>query len=257
MRVTGWADRWEARVGADTIGTMSAVGRPDERCVLMFEDCREDAYGPLVAQAATELDRDLYTGVDDRDEAGRRRLAESGFVVDRHEHHYRIPTDPARHGLTDVAPPDGVDLVSAAHADLDQLRTLDDALRQDIPGTDGWHWDPDGFRAETFSPAFDPATYLVAVERGTGSYLGLVRVWMNPTGPRLGCLGVLPAFRRTRVTRALVGAVAAALHDRGHPEVATEISADNRAATALLTRRDAVRVGGRYEMVRRRPADHR
>jgi len=256
--VTGSADRWQARVGARTIGTLHAVTRPDRRCFVIFDDCRDDAYGPLLAAASAELDRDLYTTVDEDDRPALRRLTGLGFTIHRHEHNYRIVTDPARYGLTDVPLPSGVDLISAADADLDRLRELDDALRQDIPGTDGWRWDPEGFREQTLGGSdFDPALYVVAVDRGTGAYVGLLRVWMTRAGPRLGCLGVLPAFRRTRVTGALVAAVATTtLHDRGHREVVTVISADNRAANALLDRRAAVRSGGTYELVRPQPGSN-
>jgi ribosomal protein S18 acetylase RimI-like enzyme len=251
--VTGSTDRWLALAAASTIGELRALTRPDGRCFLVFVDCRDDAYGPLVTEAAAELRRDLYTVVDENDEPGRQRLIDLGFAVHRHEHEFRLATDPSQYGLDhDVASPPGCLLASAAEADLDRLRTLDEALRQDIPGTDGWRWTPEGFREQTFGgDDFDPATYLVAVESRTGAYVGLIRVWMNVTGPRLGCLGVLPAFRRTRVTRALVAAAATVLHDRGHRYVVTEISADNRSALALLTGRGAIRTGGAYELVRR------
>jgi GNAT superfamily N-acetyltransferase len=253
VEVTGSAGRWLATEGRTKIGVLHAVLRPDRRCFLEFEDCDDEAYDPLVAAAAAEHDGDLYATLEESDEPGLRRLYGLGFTVHRHEHLFRIATDPWSHGLRVVAPPDGVALVSAVDADLDRLRALDDALRQDIPGADGWRWTPDAFRRQTLGGSdFDPATYLVAVDRRTGSYVGLVRVWMNPTGPRLGCLGVLPAFRRTRVTAALVAAVATVLHDRGHPAVVTEISADNHAALALLAGRPATRTGGSYELVRRR-----
>lgn len=249
--ITGSTDHWQAVAAASTIGELRALTRPDGRCFLVFVDCRDDAYGALVAVAAAELRRDLYAVVDEDDERARQRLTDLGFAVHRHEHVFRIATDPSRYGLNHATPPTGFSLISAAEVDLERLRALDEALRQDIPGTDGWRWTLDGFREQTFGSDFDPATYLVAVEQRTGAYVGLIRVWMNPTGPRLGCLGVLPAFRRTRVTRILVGAAAKVLHDRGHPHVVTEISADNRPALALLTSRDAIRIGGTYELVRR------
>lgn len=252
IQVTGSTERWRAVDGGAGVGVLRAVVRPDRRCFLIFDDCRDDAYGPLLAAAEAELDRDLHTIVDESDEPALRRFAGLGFTVQRHEHDYRIATDPARYGLTRVTPSPDVDIISAADADLDRLRTLDDTLRQDIPGSAGWRWDPDGFRDETLGSDFDPATYLVAVDRRTGSYVGLVRVWMRPTGHRLGCLAVLPAFRRTRVTPALVAPVARTLHDRGIREVVTEISAENRAANALLARRGAVRTGGSYELIRPR-----
>lgn len=220
--------------------------RPDQRCAVQFRDCHPDTYAPLLAAAAAELDRDLFT---EADPPGLPRLAGLGFTVWRREHHYRIPTGP-------VAPafqtPSDVDLTSAGQADLDRLRLLDDSLRQEIPGSDGWRWSPEEFREETFSTGFDPATYLVAVERGTGGYVGLLRVWMRPAGPRLGCVGVLPAFRRTRVTAALLSAVFRVLVERGHPEVRTEIDATNRPANALAARAGAIHTADSYALVRPR-----
>jgi len=250
IEAPGSAGRWQATAGGDPVGELRAVLRPDRRCFVFFAGCRDDAYRPLLGAAQAALGRDLYTVVEEDDRPARQRFAALGFTECRHERVFRVPIEPRplRRG---VALPPGVELVSAADADLDRLRELDDALRQDIPGSSGWRWDADGFRAETLCPELDPASYLVAVEVRTGRYLGLLRVWMNRAGPRLGCLGVLPAYRRTRITAALVAAVAAALHHRGHGEVVTEISADNHAANALLARRSAVRVGGSYELVNR------
>lgn len=253
VQVTGSTDRWEARVGEESAGTLRAVVRPDDRCFLFFGDCGRPAFGPLLAAATTALDRDLYTVVDDSDEAGLRTLAELGFVVQQREVRYRIPTDPAQYGLGDAASAPGIDLISAADADIPRLQALDEALRQDIPGTDGWRWQSEDFHDETFAdPAFDPATYLVAVDRSSGAYVGLLRIWMNPTGPRLGCLGVLPAYRRTRVTRALVARLAHVLHGRGEAEVVTEIATTNRAAQALVARREPSRIGSASQLVLRR-----
>jgi hypothetical protein len=57
----------------------------------------------------------------------------------------------------------------AAEADVDRLRELDDALRQDVPGAAGWRNDPQEFGRQTFgNPEFDPATYLLSVEEDTG-----------------------------------------------------------------------------------------
>jgi ribosomal protein S18 acetylase RimI-like enzyme len=234
-------DRWLAYRGAAPVGELRTLVRPDRRCLLLFGDCEEAAYAPLVTAAASL--GQLCVSVDDTDGTALRRFTALGFVIDRHEHNYRIP----------VAAPvpatraDGVDLVSAADADLDRLRLLDDAVRQDIPGADGWRWDPEGFRAQTFGEDFDPATYLVAVHRDTGEYVGLIRVWMGRQ-PRLGCVAVLRRYRRTRVAAALLAAVAGELRARGIDDVITEVAAENRASNALIARSGAVRVGGTYEL---------
>ena len=168
-----------------------------------------------------------------------------GFVVNRRESHYLVRTDAVRA----AAVPEGVRLVTADEVDLDRLRLLDDALRQDVPGTDGWRWDEEGFRGQ-FGGAYDPATYVVAVAEG-GEYVGLVRIWHNPAGPRLGMIGVLPRYRRRGLGRALLASAFAALRERGLAEVSTEIDDENEASKALLLPLGARRVGGSVELVRR------
>ncbi|MGH3679071.1 MAG: GNAT family N-acetyltransferase [Natronosporangium sp.] len=250
LTVTGGVDRWEAvRAGDQPAGVLRAWVRPDQRCQVWFRDCHPDAYGPLVSAAVAELDRDLFTEADEPSLPG---LVGLGFTVWRREHRYRIPTGAV--ARPNLPAPSDVDLVSAGQADLDRLRRLDDALRQEIPGSDGWRWSPEEFREETFSTGFDPATYRVAVERGTGGYVGLLRVWLRPEGPRLGCIGVLPAFRRTRVTAALLGTVFRVLVERGHPAIRAEIDAANRPANALAARAGAVHTADAYTLVLPRSA---
>lgn len=77
---------------------------------------------------------------------------------------------------------------------------------------------------------------------------------MRLEGPRLGCIGVLPAFRRTRVTAALLGTVFRVLVERGHPEVRAEIDAANRPAIALAARAGAVHTADAYTLVLPRSA---
>lgn len=249
--VAGGGDRWEARDGPEPIGVLRAVTRPDHRTILSFQGCRDDAYAPLLVRAVAELERPrLYTSVAERDEAGLRRLGDLGFVVSRRDHHYRVPVDPARFRLPDSPLPPGIVLISAAEADLDRLRLLDDALRNDTPGADGWRWSPSEFREETFSDGFHPATYQVAVEDRTGAYVGLARLWMKSAGPRFGFVGVLPPWRRARVTYALLSTVFREVGRQGHREVAGEVDATNRASNAIATRAGAIRIGGSYELVR-------
>jgi hypothetical protein len=149
-----------------------------------------------VTALADEVAHDLYVTVDEAAAEQRELFERLGFVVNRRESEYLIPTDPEVTGLQGAALPAGYDVVRADGVEKDRLRLLDDALRQDVPATDGWRWDPAGFQAETFeSPFFDPSTYLIAVERESGD-AGLVRVWNNPTRPQLGLIAVLPRHRR-------------------------------------------------------------
>jgi ribosomal protein S18 acetylase RimI-like enzyme len=243
---------WRALVGDEEIGAVKALVRPDERCFLRFDSCRAEAYEPLVATVADELRRDLYVVVDEADEEGRALYERLGFVVNRRDSKYLIATDPEITGLRGVDVASGFVFLSAARAAEDRLRVLDDALRQDVPGTNGWRWDEAGFREETFdSPSFDPTTYLIAVEETAGEYVGLVRVWDNPRGPRLGMIAVLPSYRRRGLATALLARAFAALHSRGKTHVSTEADETNVASTSLLESLGARRTGGSIELVRR------
>ena len=188
-------------------------------------------------------DDDVYVTVAESDVS---RYEGVGFVVSRREDEYLVPT-----GHYAVAPPPGFAFRRADEVDEERLRRLDDALRQDVPGTDGWRWDAAGFRAETFeSPAFDPATYLVAVD-ARDDYVGLARVWVNRPTPRLGMIGVLAPYRRRGLAKALLEAVFSELHRRGAVEVSTEVDETNVASQALLAGFGARRIAGHVELIRR------
>lgn len=244
---------WRASAGEEVAGDVSAWLRPDGRCEVFFDAWRTDSYGPLIDAVARDLGRDLHVTLDDGEIEALEACAAAGFAEHRRESYYRIPTDPAVTGLAEARLPGGLDSISAAAADVDRLRLLDDALRQDVPGSDGWRWEPDDFREETFSPAFDPATYLVAVERAGGEYAGLARVWLNRGGPRLGLVAVLARFRRRGVARALLGQAFGVLSARGMPSVSCEVDDTNVACRTLVTALGARRYGGSVELIRRVP----
>jgi ribosomal protein S18 acetylase RimI-like enzyme len=217
--------------------------RPDGRCFLRRPDAVPDS-----------ADRDLYVTVDEADADARSICKRLGFVVDRRESIYTVSTDPILTGLRDVECPNGFLCVSADRVDQDRLRVLDDALRQDVPGTDGWRWGPDAFREETFSADFDPETYLVAVEQASGEYVAIGRVWNNASGPRLGLIAVLPPYRRRGLARALLARTFEVLHERGQTDVSTEVDDENVASTSLIRSLGARRTGGSVEYVRRAEA---
>jgi ribosomal protein S18 acetylase RimI-like enzyme len=226
--------------------------RPDRRWFLSVDAWTPAAFSALVAAVADDLRHDLYTLIDEDDEAGLRDWSTAGFAVLRREHNYLVPTATDRTQLTGAILPAGMSLVSADAVDEDGLRLLDETLRQDVPGANGWVNDPQEFREYTFDERhFDPATYLVAVDGVNRAFAGLVRVWNNPGHPRLGLIGVAPGYRRRGLAKALLAAVFAALCERGVGEVAAEADATNTASNALLGRFGARRVGGSIELVRR------
>jgi GNAT superfamily N-acetyltransferase len=241
---------WRALDGDVVAGEVSARLRPDNRCFLYFDTWRADACPPLADAVARDLGRDLYVTLEDAEYDALDACAEAGFAVHRRESYYRIPIDPAVTGLAGAVLPAGLGVLSAAGADVARLRLLDDALRQDVPGCEGWRWDAEEFRAETFSSFFDPATYLVTVDRANGEYAGLVRIWRNRAGPRLGLIAVLARYRRRGVAKALLGQAFAVLAARGDASVVGEVDDTNVASVSLLTGLGARRYGGNVELIR-------
>jgi ribosomal protein S18 acetylase RimI-like enzyme len=243
---------WRAFAGEEKVGVVKALLRPDERCFVFFDSCRAEAYEPLLAAVRRELGCDLYVTVDEADDEGRALYERLGFVVNRRESEYLIPTAPQVTGLGGVEGPRGFVLIGANQVAEDRLRVLDDTLRQDVPGTDGWRWDEAGFREETFaSPSFDPTTYLIAIEKTSGDYAGLVRVWNNFMGPRLGLIAVVPRYRRRGLAKALLARAFGVLHERGQTQVSAEVDDTNVASTSLLEALGARRTGGSIELIKR------
>lgn len=186
---------------------------------------------------------DLYATVDDNDVAA---YAKRGFVIHRRESHYLVPTGT----VGQVEPPAGVELVTADRVAEDRLRELDDELRQDVPGSEGWSWDAVDFRAEMAGPDYDAMVYIVAVHGM--NYVGIARIWMRHPVPRLGFVGVSRPYRRRGVALALLSRVFGVLASRGIPQVTTEIDETNTASRRLLEGLGAQKVGGSVELVLRR-----
>jgi hypothetical protein len=197
---------WHALDDDEVAGRAYALHRPDRRVFVSIDTWRDDVFAALAGALIADLRRDLYTRVDEADAAELTRWASFGFHVHRREDDYLLPTAPEATGLGAAAFPPGFSAVSADAADEDPLRTLDEVLRGDVAGSDGWVNDPQQFHDQTFDPRyFDPATYLVATD-GAGRYAGLVRVWSAPRRARLGLIGVVPAYRRRGLARALLAA---------------------------------------------------
>lgn len=240
---------WRALDGDTVAGEVCVRRRPDGRHRVFFDAWRFDAYRPLADAVARDLRRDLYATLDDCEFDALDACALAGFTEHRRESCYQIPVDPAVTGLGHAAPPAGLSLLSATDADIDRLRRLEDDLRQDVPGTDGWCWDPEGFREETFGRGFDPETYLVAVAPDH-QYVALARVWKNRV-PRLGLVAVRAPYRRRGIARALLGRAFGVLHERGASAAVADADDGNTASVTLLTSLGARRTGGSVELIRR------
>jgi len=214
------------------IGTATAWVRPDGRCFVSFTgDAREPLLDAIVKRVGTVTLHATAPASDDEQLARYQRL---GFAIERRERVYAIDVARACHVLSRASTPDGVTFVSPEEADLDRLRVLDDTLRGDVPGTDGWKWTAEQFRDETFGSQYDPDLYAVAVDAATGDYVGIARVWNNPSRPRLGMIGVVRSHRRRGLARASMARVLAVLATRGTPEITTEVDVTNEASSSLM-----------------------
>jgi ribosomal protein S18 acetylase RimI-like enzyme len=243
---------WRALDDGQEVGFAHAMPRPDRRWFVWLDAWRTDAYAELLAAIGDDIGQDLYITADESDDEQLDRCHLLGFAVSRREHEYLVPTGPAVNGLHDARLPAGLRAVSAADAEVDALRALDDLLRQDVPGTDGWVNDPAEFQAYTFAAQhFDDRTYLVAVDEAASRYAGLVRVWNERSRWRLGLIGVAAAYRRRGVARALLAAAFRPLHDQGISEVAAEVDVTNAAGVSLMRSLGARRTGGSVELLRR------
>lgn len=215
---------------------VKAYVRPDGRRFIWDPD----------PESLAEISTDVYCTVEASEIESYSAL---GFNVHRREATYLVPTRSAR-----AEAAEGIVFVQADEVDETTLRLLDNELRQDVPGTDGWEWTEAGFREETYEAAdFDPKTYLVAVDCDTGEYVGIVRVWMKQPTPRLGFIGVRRGARRRGIARALLAEVFARLEERGIDDVSTEIDETNTVSRALLEGFGARRTGTSVELIRRQP----
>jgi GNAT superfamily N-acetyltransferase len=240
---------WRAFNGPEMVGAVTAFLRPDDRWFVTFDVRQEESYQPLLGAVAANTGSDLYVAVDETDEHALETFTGLGFTVNRRESNVLIPTDPQITGLHAADEPEGIVIISAVDAYEDQLRLLDDALRQDVPGTAGWKWDPGDFHDETFGSDFDPAAYLIAVDKESGEYLGLVRVWDGPGRPRLGLIAVLRPYRRRGLASVLLARAFRAVHERGKTEVTAEVDDTNTPIRSLLMRLGARRIAGTVELV--------
>lgn len=240
---------WLAVNAGNELGRVTALRRPDDKWFVACDTWLDGAHEALIATAAADLARDLYATVDLCDDRALGRYAASGFVEARREDEVVLDVAEARQALAAAELPGGYRIVSAADVDTDRLRQLDDELRRDVPGCDGWVNHPQEFREYTFAPHFDRTTYLVAL-REDGEATGLVRIWAGRPPRRLGLIGVVRAHRRRGLARALLRAAFDAV---GDDSIAAEVDTDNVASRALLNSLGAHRTGGTIEL--RRPAN--
>lgn len=242
---------WNLVRAGETTASAYATCRPDGRWYVSIDTWDGDAYAPLLSAMTEDLRHDLYTNVRGDDEAELDRWRRLGFEVERREIELQIPVDPVVTGLADVVVPPGIALVPADAVAEDALRELDDQLRAEVPGCDGWRSDPQEFRDRTFDERlFDPLTYLVAIDDWRQEFAGLVRVWTRGAHSRLGLVAVTSHYRRQGLARALLAAAFAPLHERGVAFVTAEVDATNAVSLHLVHSIGAVHTGATLVLLR-------
>lgn len=165
-----------------------AVRRPDDRWALQLPD-DPTTWAQVVRSRPAQVTRVIINRPEPQPSEEQQALRAAGFRPARTEQQWRVPlAAPVGAGARWI--PTTHELRSVTGCDLTRVVELDDAIRQQIPGCEGWHGTVDDLRESLADDEFDPDLYLVAVHRRSGSYDGLVRVWSRPDRPRVGCLGV-------------------------------------------------------------------
>lgn len=235
---------WRAVDGGQIVGAGRVLRHPDDRRFAYVRGHHDGVRAALLAEIAAAVDGELHVMAEEDSEVVRAATG-LGFVVRRREDIHRIPVRQQAGAI-----PAGFTVISAADADRDRLRELDDTLRQDVPGSVGWHSTPEEFAGQLDGPDFDPTTYLVAVD-AAGAYAGIVRVWRYQQ--RLGFIGVLAEHRHQGLARGLIARAFAVLRDRGIAEVTAEADVTNIPSTTLLRSLGSTVVGAQLELTRPAP----
>lgn len=225
--------------------------RPDGRCIVWPDGQWTADQAHAAATLAAARRTSLLTTIDAGSTSELVALERAGFKKARYENVVEADLTTAVDALVDAALPDGIIVRSAGEVDVDDLRLLDDELRDDVPGTSGWRSSPAEFREDTFDDrAYHPRTYLVAMIEDRGELIGLVRVWMNVPGPRIGMIGVTSRHRGLGIASALLAQVLREVQALGASQATSEYDVTSLASAALFAKVGARSVGSRIECER-------
>jgi hypothetical protein len=130
------------------------------------------------------------------------------------------------------------------------VAVLDNAIRDDIPGTSRWLGTGAQLTESLDDSDFDPALYLIARHPRTGSLDGLVRVWNRHPEPRLGRIGVTTPWRRTSLALKLLQNIAATLRTRGVTHITAETDQSNSSSHLMALNHGGIDLGRSIEWQR-------
>ncbi|MFF4341829.1 GNAT family N-acetyltransferase [Kitasatospora sp. NPDC001540] len=236
--------QWQALSDDVVVGEADLSRRPDGRRFVSIDVWDDAAFAPLAAAMLAALPAPLHTLVAGEDTESAARWGRAGFVTERREWEYVLPT-----AVTDPRPAPGVTVLPAGTADEAELRLLDREIRAEVEAASGWHTMPaevrPGPRGDTL---IDPSLYAVALHEGR--YAGLVRVVCRGRGPaRIGLLAVRAAHQRHGIGRSLLAHALHALHETGTTTARAEVDQSRTAATTLLEGFGAERTGHLLHLV--------
>ncbi|WP_410791413.1 GNAT family N-acetyltransferase [Kribbella sp. C-35] len=233
-------NQWHAIENDLVVGRGHATRRLDGRTFLSIDTWRDAVFHRLAA--AMVADQPQYTVVDETDHNLLTNWVLAGFTTSRREAEFVVPTGPSR-----ATVPPGIAITTATEA---PLRELDQAIRDEVESTVGWHTMP----AEVLpwqggTRPIDPSKYTVAVR--DDRYVGMIRVATMTRRPRIGLVAVRTAEHRHGIARALLDHVLDGLHRSGFEAATAEVDETNTAALALFEGLGARRTGCSLELIRR------
>lgn len=235
---------WHALEDDLVVGRGYALHRADGRRLISVDTWRDDVFAVLARAVVNDLGPPVYTVVDDDDREVLGRWASLGFRDHRREDVLSVPVV-----ASGARPPAGITFHRATDLVEAEVRSLDQRLRREVPGSANWVNEPGQFSEMALDPRFtDPATFLVAAR--AGELVGLVRVARAGRRPRLVLVGTLPAHRGQGIAKALLDRAFAALRARGVTHVLADVDETDAATRALLHARGAERLGGTVELVK-------
>jgi ribosomal protein S18 acetylase RimI-like enzyme len=249
--ITRVAERhWHALDDDRVVGRGEASPRSDGRIFISIDAWKGAVFEQLAGAMLADLQRPLYTVVDEADLDLTSHWVRAGFTIRRREWEYLVPTDPQATGLGSVLPPSGVTMVAVGEAEEGPLRTLDRAIREDVEATVGWQEMPaEVLASPDGATLLNPSRYAVAAH--SDRYVGLVRVTPVGRQPRIGLIAVRSDMRRRGVARALLAQVLGSLHGCGIETAWVDVDESNWAATALFEGVGARRASSNLELVLR------
>lgn len=222
--------RWIAVHHEKIVAAAETLIRPDGRCFLRPVG-DESAASSLAHEIVRELRRSVYAVAAEGSPLLGDLLA-GGFATELTNEEFVVPFRAALRFVRRATVPGPYRLLPIAESDLDRLYALDNAVRNLVPGSDGWTGNRDWFDDELT----DRAAYWVAADLVTDKYVGLARMWRNPDGPRFGLIGVMPGHRRPSPAAALLRATLEEAAAWGYDTFTTETALTNPVVHPRLTR---------------------